>query len=98
MRMAFRVLGTALLIGGGVLAVATIVAAPRLLRAARPLVREGLKRGIDIYARARAGAAEFVEDVSDLVAEVQAELTSERAPKAPAAEAGPSPEAKSARR
>lgn len=73
-----RILGTILLAGGVVAAVALIVAAPNLLRASRPFARAALKRGIGAYASARAAAAEFAEDVEDLVAEVQAELTRER--------------------
>jgi hypothetical protein len=33
---------------------------------------------MELYARARTAASEFVEDVEDLVAEVQSELTHER--------------------
>lgn len=73
-----RILGAALLVGGGIAVIALAVAAPKILRASRPLVREGLKRGMGVYARARAATAEFAEDVEDLVAEVQAELTRER--------------------
>ncbi len=73
-----RLLGTALLLGGGALAVAAIVTAPRILRTTRPFVREGLRRGLGLYEQARAAAAEFVDDVEDLVAEVRAEQTSER--------------------
>ena len=68
-----RVLGTALLIGAGALAVGAVVAAPRVLRASRPHVREALRRGFDLYDKARSAAAEFAEDVEDLVAEVRAE-------------------------
>jgi hypothetical protein len=81
-----RVLGTALLIGGGALAVAAVVAAPKILRASRPVVREALRRSIALYDKARAAAAEFADDVEDLVAEVRAktperETTSEAADK-----------------
>ncbi len=38
-----RILGTMLLIGGGVAVVALAVAAPKVLRAARPMVREALE-------------------------------------------------------
>jgi hypothetical protein len=68
-----RVLGTALLIGGGALALGAIMAAPRVLRASRPHVREALRRSLEIYDKARAAAAEFADDVEDLVAEVRAE-------------------------
>ncbi|MGD9980563.1 MAG: DUF5132 domain-containing protein [Hyphomonadaceae bacterium] len=70
-----RALGTALFIGAGVLAVGAVVAAPRILRASRPHVREALRRGFEFYDRARSAAAEFAEDVEDLVAEVRAEAT-----------------------
>ncbi len=81
-----RILGAALLIGGGAAVIGLAVAAPKILRAARPFVRESLKRGMGAYARARAAAAEFTEDVEDLVAEVQAELTRERPASAPDAD------------
>lgn len=68
-----RVLGTALVIGGGALAVAAVIAAPKILRASRPHVREALRRSLELYDRARAAAAEFADDVEDLVAEVRAE-------------------------
>lgn len=68
-----RALGTALFIGAGALAVGAIIAAPRILRASRPHVREAVRRGIDLYDKARSAAAEFAEDVEDLVAEVRAE-------------------------
>jgi hypothetical protein len=73
-----RVLGTALLVGGGVLAIAAVVAAPRVLRASRPAVREALRRGFGLYERARAAAAEFADDVEDLVAEVRTDISAER--------------------
>lgn len=69
-----RIVGTAVLVGAGIAAVAVVVAGPRLLRVARPTLREGLKRGMELYAQARGAAAEFAEDVEDLVAEVQAEI------------------------
>lgn len=81
MGLGSRVIGTALVIGGGALAIGLVLAAPALLRAGRPLLRRGLKRGMEVYAKASAAAAEFVEDVEDLVAEVQAELTHERSAK-----------------
>ncbi len=75
-----RVLGTTLLIGAGALAVGAIVAAPKILRASRPFVREALRRGLAFYDKARSAAAEFSDDVEDLVAEVRAEATKRRAP------------------
>lgn len=69
-----RVLGTALLVGIGAVVIAGIVAAPTILRTTRPLVREGLRRGLGAYERARAAASEFADDVEDLVAEVRADL------------------------
>ena len=58
--MAFgsRLFGAVLLIGAGAVAVTAVVAAPVILRRARPLVREGFKRGIDLYERARTAAAD----------------------------------------
>ncbi|MEZ5960577.1 MAG: DUF5132 domain-containing protein [Hyphomonadaceae bacterium] len=70
-----RVLGTALLIGAGAAAIGAVVVAPRVLRAVRPAVRESLRRGFGLYERARAAAAEFVDDVEDLVAEVRADVS-----------------------
>jgi hypothetical protein len=58
------------------LAVAAIVAAPRILRVTRPLVREGLRRGLGLYEQTRAAVAEFADDVEDLVAEVRADQAS----------------------
>ena len=69
-----RIVGTALVIGVGVVAVGAVIAGPRLLRAGRPFAREGLKRGMALYAQVRGAAAEFAEDVEDLVAEVRAEI------------------------
>jgi hypothetical protein len=80
-----RVLGTALLIGGGALAIGAIVAAPKILRASRPVVREALRRGLELYDKARGAAAEFADDVEDLVAEVRAEAP-RRGPTAEAAD------------
>ena len=70
-----RIIGTALVIGVGVAAVGAVIAGPRLLRAARPLAREGLRRGLGLYAQVRGAAAELAEDVEDLVAEVRAEIS-----------------------
>lgn len=70
-----RLVGTAFLIGGGALAVIAVVAAPRLFKAARPVVREGLRRGLGLFERARSAAAELADDVEDLVAEVRSEVS-----------------------
>ncbi len=75
-----RALGLAVVVGAGVAIVATVVAAPGVLRAARPLAREALRRGLDAVERARSAAAELVEDVDDLVAEVRAERQTDKAP------------------
>lgn len=75
-----RIAGAMVLIGGGALAVAAVVAAPRILRATRPFARDALRRGLALYDRLRAATAELADDVEDLVAEVRAE--------APAAAAG----------
>ena len=71
-----RVLGTALLIGAGAAVIGAVVVAPSMLRAMRPVVRESLRRGLGLYERARAAAAEFADDVEDLVAEVRADVSS----------------------
>lgn len=75
MALGGRIVGAALLLGIGALAVATLVAAPHVLKTARPLVRGGLKRGMKFYEGARASVAELAEDVEDLIAEVKADLT-----------------------
>ncbi|WP_395647888.1 DUF5132 domain-containing protein [Terricaulis sp.] len=77
-----RVVGAALVLAGAAAAVAAVVAAPKVLRAARPLARATLKYGMDLYERTRTASAEFADDVEDLVAEVRADLT--KSPGAPA--------------
>jgi hypothetical protein len=69
--------------------------APRLLRAARPALRRGLKQGMQAYTALRAATAEFVEDVEDLVAEVQGEL-SEAMPRAATTPEAQRPQSQSA--
>jgi hypothetical protein len=83
MGLGSRILGTAVLVAGGTLLVAAVIVAPKALRAARPLARDALRRGMRIYERTRTAAAEFVEDVEDLVAEVQSELSHEGATEPP---------------
>jgi hypothetical protein len=65
-----------LLIGAGALAVGAIVAAPKILRASRPVVRDALRHGLALYDKARSAAAELADDVEDLFAEVRAEMPS----------------------
>jgi hypothetical protein len=77
MGLGARLFGTVALIAGGALVITAVIAAPALLRAARPMARETLRRGLRLYDRARTASAEFVEDVEDLVAEVQSELSHE---------------------
>jgi hypothetical protein len=84
MSIAGRLLGTAFVLGAGALTVAAIVAAPRMLRTARPMLREGLKRGMGVYEQARAAGAEFADDLEDLFAEVRSELASQRPADPPA--------------
>lgn len=88
-----RVLGTSLLLGAGVVAAAAIVAGPRLFRAARPLLREGLGRGLGLYRRARAAMAEFADDVEDLVAEAKSDLTARPGEEGPPADRRAAPSA-----
>ena len=76
MAFARSVLGALVMVGAGALAVGVIIAAPALLRAARPAVRAAMRRGLGLYERARNAAAELTEDVEDLVAEVQADIRS----------------------
>jgi len=84
MALGGRVLGGIMFLGAAALAVAVVIAAPRMLKTARPFVREGLKRGMKLYEKARASAAGFVEDVEDLVAEVKADVTA-KTPESPTA-------------
>jgi hypothetical protein len=93
MGLAHRLLGTALAVGALGALVGVAVVAPQVLRAARPALREGLKRGLAAYGAVRAAAAEFAEDVEDLIAEVQQELSA--ASERPAND-DPPPEAKQA--
>lgn len=79
-----RILGTVLVMGAGALAIAAVLAAPGLLKAARPAAREALRRSLGLYERARHAAAEFAEDVEDLVAEVRADIGQKEAPEAQA--------------
>jgi hypothetical protein len=79
MSLVGRVLGTVLVVGGAAVLVAAVVSAPKLLRAARPLAREALKRGFDVYERARTASAQFADDVEDLVAEVRADVSKKAA-------------------
>jgi hypothetical protein len=73
-----RIVGAALLLGGSALAIAAVLSAPKIMRTARPLLRGGLKRGLGLYEQARTSAAEFTEDVEDLVAEVRRDLDAAR--------------------
>lgn len=80
-----RIVGAALLVGGGALAIAVVLSAPKIMRTARPLLREGLKRGLGLYEQVRTSAAEFTEDVEDLVAEVRLDLDAARRATPPSA-------------
>ena len=73
-----RVFGTALIVVGAVAAVAAVGAAPQVLRAARPLAREALKRGLRIYERSRTASAQFLDDVEDLIAEAREDLSKQK--------------------
>lgn len=77
-----RILGTVVIVGAGALAVTAVLTAPRLLVMARPTAREALRRSLKLYERARHAAAELVEDMEDLAAEVQAGIGEKRAPEA----------------
>lgn len=82
-----RVVGAVLVVGAGALTIAAIAAAPKILRAARPLARETIRRGLGLYENVRAAAAEFADDVEDLVAEVRAEPAPSAAASEPQANA-----------
>lgn len=73
MGLGSRLVATALLLGGGALVVGLIVAGPTIMRTARPVLRGGIKRGLEAYDKARTAIAEFAEDVEDLVAEVRSD-------------------------
>lgn len=73
-----KVLGLALLLGVGVAVAGVIVAGPPLMRASKPALRAGLKRGLELYAAARTRLEEAAEDLSDLVAEVRDEVVQSR--------------------
>lgn len=80
-----RLIGTVALVVGGALLVTAVIAAPTVLRTARPFAREGLRRGLRFYGQARTAAAAFAEDVEDLVAEVRSDLSHEEGPSPPTA-------------
>lgn len=86
MGLASRFLGGVVVLGLGVGAIALAANEPKLLRAARPMLRKGLKQGLEACAAVRGAAAELAEDVEDLVAEVQSELKQAQSP-APGADA-----------
>jgi hypothetical protein len=66
------------LIGVGVAVGATVaVFGPPLLKAARPLIRQGLKAGMIGYERGREALVHLTETVEDAYAEAVAELTAE---------------------
>jgi hypothetical protein len=90
--LASRLLAGAFIVGAGVGAIALAANAPRLVRAARPTLRQGLKRGLEAYHAVRSAAAELADDVEDLLAEVQAELKQAAPPDA----SGPGGNAKQA--
>lgn len=89
MGLASRALGAVVLIGAAGALIAAATVAPRVLRSARPMLRQGLKRGLGAYAALRAAAAEFTEDVEDLIAEVQSELSEARPAAAPSNDDAP---------
>jgi hypothetical protein len=64
--------------GIGVLVLAPI-AAPALAKAAKPLAKAAIKRGLSLYEQGKGAIAEAGEIIEDLVAEAQAELADERA-------------------
>lgn len=86
MALASRLFGGVLLLGVGVGVIVLAANAPRLMRAARPVLRESLKLGLQTYAVVRSAAVELAEDIEDLTAEVRAEVKQAREP-GPAADA-----------
>ncbi|WP_084399065.1 DUF5132 domain-containing protein [Henriciella aquimarina] len=69
-----RLAGLGFLVGAGVVTAGAVVVAPRVMRAARPHLREGLKLGLSGYDLMRRAAAEAMDDFEDLVAEARAEM------------------------
>jgi hypothetical protein len=82
MGIASRLLIAGLVVAGGALVVAGVIAAPKALQSARPRLRTLMKSGLQVYAKTRSAAAEFADDVEDLFAEVTAELANTPEPKA----------------
>lgn len=83
MALASRLFGGVLLLGAGVGVVVLVANAPRLMRVARPVLRQSLKFGLQTYATVRSAAVELAEDIEDLAAEVRAEVRSTREPETP---------------
>ena len=67
--------GAALGVGAAVIAVAAI---PAIVYATRPLARVALKSGLLFIEKSREAIAEAGEHLDDLVAEVKAEMASDR--------------------
>jgi len=73
-----RMVGVALLLGASAVAAGVLIAGPPLMRAGRPALRAGLKRGLEAYAAARTRLEAAAEDLSDLFAEVREEVLQAR--------------------
>jgi Protein of unknown function (DUF5132) len=70
---------TATLMVGGLIGVVLAPAiAPALGRVARPAAKAGIKAGLVLFERGRLVAAELLETMEDITAEVQAEFDEER--------------------
>lgn len=80
----FLLFGAGIAVGLGVAAIAPGLV-PQLVRAARPTAKEALKTAFVGYAQLRVAAAEAAEAASDLLAEVEHEMTNANAPAEPGA-------------
>ncbi len=70
----FLLFGTGVAVGLGVAALAPGLV-PQIVRAARPTTKEALKTAFAGYAQLRVAVAEAAEAVSDLLAEVEHEMS-----------------------
>lgn len=71
--------------GGAVGVFLAPVIAPAFARLARPAMKGAVRAGLAVYQRGREAAAEFMETVEDVTAEVKAESGGARTTEPPAA-------------
>jgi hypothetical protein len=70
--------------GGAVGVFLAPVIAPAFARLARPAMKSAVRAGLAVYQRGREAAAELMEAVEDVTAEVKAENGAADAPQSPA--------------